>query len=51
MGRNGLPEDSKLICRGKEVIGITTNDASFDYTQEGQKFLSGFQEEAKKKIP
>lgn len=36
----GLPKDSKLIRRGKYVIGITTSDGSFDYTPEWQKFLS-----------
>ena len=36
----GLPKDSKLIRRGKDLIGITTSDGSLDYTPEGQKFLS-----------
>lgn len=44
----GLPKDSKLIRRGKDVIGITTNDGSFDYTPEGQKLLSSPLQQVKK---
>jgi len=36
-----LPQDSKFIRVGKEVIGIKTSDKSFDYSTEGQNFLGG----------
>lgn len=37
---NILPKDAKPIVNiEQKVIGIATNDGSFDYTQEGFKFL------------
>ena len=37
----GLPQDSKFIRIGKEVVGIKTSDKSFDYSPEGEIFLAG----------
>lgn len=36
-----LPKDAKMICSNSgEVRGIITNDGSFDFTPEGQEFLT-----------
>ena len=37
----GVPKDSKFLCNEKgEIVGILTHDGSFDYSEEGRRFMS-----------